>query len=126
MLGLAFLGIYYAIPNAEFSFNYILFVTCMLLVIFGYIGLLLLLKGLYKTNHIKKLTLLLCGLIGFLVFMLEFSPRNFIDWLVKSNIESMIGKWPLIVCLTFCLLIIHDLTGNKNKATNEINTKAEQ
>jgi ABC-type amino acid transport system permease subunit len=118
LLGLTFLGIYFAIPNAEFSFDYFLTISSMLLGIGGYIGLLLLLKGLHKTNHIKKLTLLLCGLIGFLIFMLHVSPRDFIDWLLEYDIESMIGKWPLIVSLIFSVLIIYDLTKNKTASNN--------
>lgn len=118
LLVLTFLGIYFAIPNAEFSFDYFLAISSMILGIGGYIGLLLLLKGLHKTNHIKKLTLLLCGLIGFLIFMLHVSPRNFIDWFLEYNIENIIGKWPLIVSLIFSVLIIFDLTKNKRLANN--------
>ncbi|MDG1037542.1 MAG: hypothetical protein P8P15_08325 [Polaribacter sp.] len=116
MLGLTFFGIYLAIPNAELSFDYILTIISMILGIVGYVGLVLLLKGLHKTNRIKKLALLLCGLIGFLIFMLHVSPRRFFDWLFEFDIESLIGKWPLIVSLIFSGLIINDLLKNKTLA----------
>lgn len=118
LLGLTFLGIYFAIPNAELTFNYVLAISSMLLGIGGYVGLLLLLKGLHNTNRIKKLTLLLCGLIGFLIFMLHVSPRNFIEWFFEFDIESLVGKWPLIVSLLFSILIINDLIKNKTLANN--------
>ena len=112
LLALTVMGIYFAIPNAELSFDFFLIISSMLLEIGGYIGLLLLLKGLHKTNHIKKLSFLLCGLLGFLIFMLHVSPRNFIDWLLEYEVESMIGKWPLIVSLVFSILIIMNLKQN--------------
>ena len=118
LLVLTIMGIYFAIPNAEFSFDYFLTISSMLLGIAGYFGLLLLLKGLHKTNHIKKLTFLLCGLLGFLIFMLHVSPRNFIDWLLEHDIESIIGKWPLIVSLTFSILLIRNLIKKKTVANN--------
>ena len=118
MLGLTFLGIYFAIPNAELSFEYILTIISMMLGIVGYVGLVLLLKGLHKTNRIKKLTLLLCGLIGFMIFMLHVSPRNFSEWIFEFDIEGFIGKWPLIVSLLFAVLIINDLIKNKTLANN--------
>ena len=116
LLVLTFLGIYFAIPNAELTFDYILTMISMILGIGGYVGFILLLKGLQKTNRIKKLTLLLCGLIGFLIFMLHVSPRNFFEWLFEFDIESLIGKWPLIVSVLFSGLIIKDLTKNKTLA----------
>ena len=112
LLGLTFLGIYFAIPNAEFTFEYILGIISMLLGISGYVGLLLLLKGLHQTRRLKKLTLLVCGLIGFFIFILHVSPRNFIEWLFEFDIENLIGKWPLIVSLLFSGLIINDLIKN--------------
>ena len=112
LLGLTFLGIYWSIPNAELTFDYILSITSMILGIGGYIGLLLLLKGLHKTSRIKKLTFLLSGLIGFLIFMLHMSPRNFSEWIFEFDIEGFIGKWPLIVSLLFAVLIINDLINN--------------
>ena len=118
LLGLTFLGIYFAIPNAELTFDYILSITSMILGIGGYVGLLLLLKGLHKTSRIKKLTLLLCGLTGFLIFMLHVSPRNFFEWLFEFEIESLIGKWPLIVSLIFSGLLLNDLIKNKTLANN--------
>ena len=118
LLVLTFLGIYFAIPNAELTFNYILTIISMILGIGGYVGLLLLLKGLHKTSRIKKLTLLLCGLIGFLIFMLQVSPRNFFEWLFEFDIENLIGKWPLIVSLLFSGLILNDLIKNKTLANN--------
>jgi hypothetical protein len=117
MLGLSCIGILFVIPNAELSFDYLLTISSMILGICGYVGLLMLLKGLHKTNHFKKLTFLLCGLMGFLIFMLNVSPRNFIDWLLEYDFESMIGKWPLIVSLTFCILIIIDLIKIKRLPT---------
>ena len=121
LLGLTFLGIYFAIPNAELTFDYILAITSMILGIGGYVGLLLLLKGLHKTSRIKKLTLLLCGLIGFLIFMLHMSPRNLFQWLFEFETESLIGKWPLIVSLLFSVLIIKDLIKNKTLANKVYN-----
>ena len=118
MLGLTFLGIYFAIPNAEFSFGSILTICSMLMGIGGYLGLLLLLKGLYKTNHKKKLILLTIGLIGFLIFMIYVSPRNFTEWFLEYDLENMIGKWPLIVSLIFSGLLINDLIKNKTLANN--------
>ena len=116
MLVLTFLGIYFAIPNAELTFDYILTIISMILGVGGCFGFVLLLKGLHKTNRIKKLTLLLCGLTGFLIFMLHVSPRKFFDWLIEFNIENLIGKWPLIVSLLFSGLIIKDLIKNKTLA----------
>ena len=118
MLGLTFLGIYFAIPNAELSLDYILGICSMFMGMCGYVGLLLLLKGLYKTNHIRKLALLACGLIGFLIFMLYLSPRNFLDWLFESDLDSIFGKWPLIVSLMFSVLIINDLMRKKRFLNN--------
>ena len=122
LLGLTFLGIYFAIQNAELTFDYILVITSMILEIGGYVGLLLLLKGLHKTSRIKKLTLLLCGLIGFLIFMLHVSPRNFFEWLFEFETENLIGKWPLFVSLLFSVLIIKDLIKNKTLANTVYKT----
>lgn len=109
LLVLTFLGIYFTIPNVELSFDYLITIVSMILGICGYVGLLMLLKGLHKKRLIIKLSLLVCGLIGFLLFMLHVSPRNFNEWLMEYDLESMIGKWPLIVSVTFCLLLISEL-----------------
>lgn len=119
MFGLTILGVYFAIPNAEISFDYILTICSMLMGVGGYVGLLLLFKGLHQTNHITKLILLMAGLSGFLIFMIHESPRKFTDWLIACNVENMVGKWPLIVSLLFSILIINDLRKKKiltNKA----------
>ena len=113
LLILTFLGIYSAILNVELSLNYLLSISSMFLGIFGYVGLLMLLKGLHKNNQIKKLIFLVCGLIGFLIFMTFLSPRNFSDWLFEYDFESIIGKFPIVVSLTFSVLIVNELIKNK-------------
>lgn len=109
LLFLSFLGLFLFLQRIEFSFNFFIAFCSIILGICGYVGLLLLLKGLHKTNHYKKLTFLISGFIGFLIFMLFVSPRNFKSWLLEHNFESILGKWPLIVSLIFSVLIIIDL-----------------
>ncbi|KAA2218974.1 hypothetical protein [Maribacter flavus] len=121
LLGLTFIGIYFAISDAELSLDYLIAISSMILGICGYVGLLMLLKGLHKSRQIRKLILLMCGITGFLIFMLFVSPRNFTEWLMEYDFESIIGKWPLIVGLTFSVLIINDLIKNKTLANKGYN-----
>tara|TARA_R110002050_G_scaffold74295_2_gene159492 strand:+ start:370 stop:708 length:339 start_codon:yes stop_codon:yes gene_type:complete len=106
------------ILNAEISFNFIIAVISMTLGVCGYVGLLLLLKGFHKTNHKLKIKLLFGGLLGFVLFIFFVSPRNIVDWLIEFNLESTLGKWPLIVSLTFLILTSLDLRNLIIEPTN--------
>ena len=108
MLCLTIMGILMLLTNADFSMDFFLAVISMILGICGYVGLLILFKGLHKTNHLKKMIFLFSGLIGFLIFMIQISPRNLIDWVLDSELETLFGKLPIIVSITFLILTAID------------------
>ena len=87
----------------------------------GYYGLILLLKGLHKTNHYKKLVFLLAGVIGFTLFMTFVSPRHLMDYLLDNNLETLIGKFPILVNITFIILISIDLVKLRKRTNNTTN-----
>jgi hypothetical protein len=118
MLCMTFIGFYFALQNTEISLDFFIVIFSMALGICGYVGLILLLEGLYKTKHHQKITFLSSGLIGFTLFMIYVSPRNFVDWLIEYDIENLIGKWPLIVSLLFLILTTIDLIKNKTLTNN--------
>jgi len=115
LLFLTFLLLYITIQNAEFSVHFFLAITSIICSICGYIGLLTLFKGLNKTNHYKKIVLLLAGLLGFAIFMGILSPRNFVDWLFESGTESLIMKIPLAVNIIFLASTAFDLFRKKRQ-----------
>lgn len=94
-----------AVQNAEFTALHIIIFGSMILGLVGYVGLLILFKGLHQTNHLRKLTLLLCGVLGQVLFMIFVSPRDFADWIFETDIESLVGKWPSLVSLYFSVMI---------------------
>lgn len=108
MLCLTVLGSLIVLSSPDFSMDFFLAVISMLLGICGYVGLLILFNGLHKTNHLKKMILLFLGLIGFLIFMFQISPRNMIDWIFEFNLESLVGKLPIIVTIVFFILTAID------------------
>lgn len=114
MLLLTLLGLTLVIKNGEFTIDSFLALLSMILGIFGYLGLALLYKGLHKTNHYKKLFLLTMGLVGLSLFMAFVSPRLFLNWLLELETESLIGKWPIVVNITFLILITLDLMKKRN------------
>lgn len=56
--------------------NFIIFLS-FIFGICGYIGLLLTLKGLHKTNHLKKFTLIGLGVFGFITLNLITNNKGF-------------------------------------------------
>lgn len=103
----------FLLENAVWSLDFILVVVSMILRIFGYVGFLSLFEGLHKTNHVKKIALLLGGIIGFILFMIQVSPRNMTDWLLDTSMEAQLGKLPITVSGLFLVLTIIDFTKNK-------------
>jgi len=108
MCCLTIFGIFAILDNAEFSLEFFLWISSMILGVCGYIGLLILWKGLHQTEHLKKMMLLFSGLLGFSIFMIRISPRNIIDWFFDSNLTSLIGKLPIIVTIVFLILTAID------------------
>jgi len=109
LLLLSFVGLYLFLSTPEFSMPFFTQISSVLLGFCGYYGLILLLRGLHKTNHYKKLGFLFAGLIGFSLFMFFVSPRNLVDWLLETDLENLIGKFPILVSITFIILISIDL-----------------
>lgn len=121
MVVLTFFGFKALIANAEFSMDFLAASGSMLMGLCGYIGLCSLAKGLHTTKQLKKLVLLTCGVLGFTIFMLVVSPRNFVDWISTFSIENLIGKWPLIVSIYYIILLVNELIkGKQNQHLTQI------
>jgi hypothetical protein len=120
-LFLSFLGLYFFLSDPELSMNFFIKIISILLGMSGYYGLILLLKGLHKTNHYKKLVFLLAGVIGFTLFMTFVSPRHLMDYLLDNNLETLIGKFPILVNITFIILISIDLVKLRKRTNNTTN-----
>ena len=108
----------FLLENAEWSLDFILVVVSMIFGIFGYVGFLSLFDGLHKKNHIKKITLLLGGIIGFILFMIRVSPRSMTDWLLDTSMEAQLGKLPITVSTLFLVLTVINFT--KKKLNSEL------
>ena len=76
----------------------------------GYLGLLILIKGLHKTKHIIKITSLLLGLTGYAIFLFAVTPKNFFEWLSKNTpVNIIIGFYPIIISIIFLTLTFINL-----------------
>lgn len=114
LLAFIILFICFTVPNIEF-FDTILLISSMLLGVCGYIGLIMLLNGFHTTKHLKKLVLLISGVTGYAIFIIYFRVINFTGWLFDFHYETLYEKWPIIVNLLFCFLIIHHLITNNER-----------
>ena len=116
MFGLTFVAFAAAIQNAELSFQFFMLMLSMLLGILGYFGLVLLIFGIHKTNHIKKIIFLSSGLIGFNVFIMSATDRNIVNWLGSLDLETIPPKLTLLVSLIFLVLTVVDFVKKKTVA----------
>ena len=98
------------ISDTDFSLIDILIMISFLFGLCGYIGLLITLKGLNKTNHLKKLIFIGLGLIGFTMFFNIAGARWFWSWVLKTEEpdEWFLGIWPIIVSIVFLIMIGFD------------------
>ena len=98
------------ISDTDFSLIDILIMISFLFGLCGYIGLLITLKGLHNTNHLKKLILIGLGLIGFTMFFNIAGTKNFWNWVLKIEEpdEWFLGIWPILVSIVFLIMIGFD------------------
>lgn len=76
----------------------------------GYIGLLITLKGLHKTNHLKKFTLIGLGLVAFITLHLITNTKGFWKWVLtfEEPDEWFVGIWPILISIIFLIMIAID------------------
>jgi len=106
-------GIFVCLRDFELTFRHFLFLSSLVLGVYGYLGLIILINGFHRSNHIKKLSFLSFGLLGHFIFLTYESKKNYIDWLMTFNLESIIGKLPLVVSWIFIILLLKDFLNKK-------------
>ena len=106
-------GIFVGLRDFELTFRHFLFLSSLVLGVYGYLGLIILINGFHRSNHIKKLIFLSFGLLGHFIFLTYESKKNYIDWLMTFNLESIIGKLPLVVSWIFIILLLKDFFNKK-------------
>ena len=106
-------GIFVGLRDFELTFRHFLFLSSLVLGVYGYLGLIILINGFHRSNHIKKLSFLSFGLLGHFIFLTYESKKNYIDWLMTFNLESIMGKLPLVVSWIFIILLLKDFFNKK-------------
>ncbi len=88
----------------------LLIIICFIFGICGYIGLVMILKGLHKTNQIRKSIFIILGLIGFTVLFNFVGTKNIWDWIlyVEEPDEWFLIMWPIIVSTIFLIMMVYD------------------
>ena len=112
-------GIFVGLRDFELTFRHFLFLSSLVLGVYGYLGLIILINGFHRSNHIKKLIFLSFGLLGHFIFLTYESKKNYIDWLMTFSLESNIFKLPLVVSWIFIILLLKDFLNKKKNLTKK-------
>lgn len=112
-------GIFVGLRDFELTFRHFLFLSSLVLGVYGYLGLIILINGFHRSNHIKKLSFLSFGLLGHFIFVTYESKMNYIEWLTKFSLEKLIGQLPLVVSWIFIILLLKDFLNKKKNLTKK-------
>jgi hypothetical protein len=106
LLGLTFLFMPDLIKNLSFDFQEIVMLFSMLFGICGYIGLLLSITAKFENKNILKLTFLILGITGSIIFISIAGGKKAWTWVlnIEEFDEWIIWIWPLIVSFVLAIL----------------------
>ena len=119
LFGITLLYLYLFITDTKLALSDLLIILSFILGICGYIGLVMILKGLHKTNQIRKSIFIILGLIGFTFFVNYAGTKNFWDWIlyIEEPDEWFLIMWPLIVSGIFLIMMVTDFVKERGKKT---------